>query len=232
MSATGAREGFLETADAGFLDPRFRRNVGRYVVQSALATVAVGLILCTFDLASQMALIAGLGASAFIAFTMPHTRAATPRCMIGGYVIGIAVGACCHEIATVPGVAAMLQQAKFIYPLFVAFAVGAAMFGMVITNTEHAPAASVTLGMMLNRWDYPTVGCVLFGVSLIVLIKGILQPFLTDLCAPSRPQPADPQTREGNEGLGLQARDARTVARLALADSMLRHMRARMQASR
>ncbi len=176
-------ESCTQSSDLKILDGRFPRHVARYVIQSALAAAAVVLTLTVLDITSHTALIAALGASAFIAFTMPHTRASTPRCMIGGYVVSISVGACCHYLSAAPGVANLLGTTRVSWSLFVALTVGAAMLGMVITNTEHAPAASVALGMMLNQWDYLTIAFILFGVCLLSLVKGCLQHRLKNLCA-------------------------------------------------
>jgi len=213
------------TGEIRFLDRGFVRHVRRYLFQSALATGSVGGILLAFDLASQTALTAALGASAFIAFALPHTRASTPRCMIGGYAVGMTVGIACHWAAG----ALMVREAAsppWAFPLVTAAAVGLAMFAMVLTDTEHAPAAGITLGMKLNPWSYLTIGSVLFGVCCLALIKGLLGRFLINLCTSAPLRPPGPQTRpHGAECPGHSADNMRdegsyrnTVARSALSD--------------
>lgn len=163
------------------LDRKLHGHVGRYVLQSGLAAMAIALILLVFDIRSQTALVASLGASAFVAFTFPHTKAATVRCLVGGYCVGIGVGAACCYVGQLPVLAAAFETSHLAQALFWALAVGAAMFLMVITNTEHAPAAGITLGMMINEWDLLVVVHVLLGVCLLSLVRVLLKPVLRNL---------------------------------------------------
>jgi CBS-domain-containing membrane protein len=55
--------------------------------------VVVLILLVALDAVTQTVLIAALGASAFIAFAVPRSLVSSPRCMIGGYLIGIIAGA-------------------------------------------------------------------------------------------------------------------------------------------
>jgi CBS-domain-containing membrane protein len=59
--------------------------------------------------------------------------------------------------------------------------VGLAIFVMVLTNTEHPPAAGVALGLVLGECSILTVTVVLVGIVLLSLIKRVLRPVLKNL---------------------------------------------------
>lgn len=65
-------------------DSKFRSNKTRYTLQCVLAACAVCIVLLLLNAMSDTAIIAALGASAFIAFTMPQVDASKPRFLIGG----------------------------------------------------------------------------------------------------------------------------------------------------
>lgn len=157
-------------------DAKFTRQKLRYVLQSLLATAAVLLVLLVLD--SNAAIIAALGASSFILFTMPHAQVARVRFVVGGYVVGVAVGTLCHWLGQCPWPAALGEPP---YVAFGALAVGLAIFVMVLTNTEHPPAASLALGLVLGQWSLLTVGVVLVGIVGLSALKKLLEPMLINL---------------------------------------------------
>jgi len=164
-----------------FPDPKFCRHPARYVAQCGIATLAVLIVLVALDHMKHTVLIASLGASTFIAFTMPHVESSRPRYLIGGYIVGTCVG-CFWSAATVllgPAMGGALDGAPVI--LFGAVATGSAIFLMVVTQTEHPPAAALALGYVLNEWDLLTVIVVLAGITAISLIKESSKPILTNL---------------------------------------------------
>jgi CBS-domain-containing membrane protein len=65
--------------------------------------------------------------------------------------------------------------------VFGALSVGLTIFLMVVTDTEHAPATSVALGLMLEKWDYLTIVFVLCGIVFISTLKWLLKPVLKNL---------------------------------------------------
>lgn len=56
-----------------------------------------------------------------------------------------------------------------------------AMFVMVVTRTEHPPAAALALGLVLNEWDLLTLAVVLAGVIVLSIVKRLVLPVLLDL---------------------------------------------------
>jgi CBS-domain-containing membrane protein len=160
---------------------KFRRNKVRYILQCILATLAVFIVLLVLDAVSNAAIIAALGASSFIVFTMPEAQASRPRFLIGGYLVGIVSGCLCYYLSLVPLLRQLPIIQEFSYVVFGAMSVGLAIFVMVITNTEHPPAASLALGLVLNEFNYRTVIVVLIGIISLAVIKTVLRPVLKNL---------------------------------------------------
>ena len=163
------------------LDRHIRReNFKRYALQCGLAGFVVLILLLVLDAVTQTVLIAALGASAFIAFAVPHSPHSGPRNMIGGYTIGIVAGclmATLESAMNIQGAGA----AHAVMVIFGAMAISLAMFMMVVTRTEHPPAAALALGLVLNEWDLLTLGVVMTGIVALSLIKRLVLPMLLDL---------------------------------------------------
>ena len=156
------------------------KKVRRYVLQCSLASVVVLALLLVLDVVTQTVLIAALGASTFIAFAVPRSLQSGPRYLIGGYVVGLAVGSLMGTLNNVMP----LADSTLAYPvmvLFGALATGLAMFAMVITKTEHPPAAALALGLVLNEWSLLTLLVVLAGAVGLSICKQLVLPMLLDL---------------------------------------------------
>ncbi len=162
------------------IDRHFRRyDFKRYAMQCGLAGLVVLVLLLVLDAVTQTVLIAALGASAFIAFAVPRSPHSGPRHMIGGYVVGIFVGSILATLKTMIDVSAVTDHAVMV--IFGAMAISLAMFTMVVTRTEHPPAAALALGLVLNEWSLLTLFVVLFGVIGLSIIKQLILPALLDL---------------------------------------------------
>ncbi|MFQ5549182.1 MAG: HPP family protein [Woeseia sp.] len=163
------------------LQDRLRKgNVSRYILQCGLAGMVVLLLLLILDALTQTVLIAALGASAFIAFAVPRSLHSGPRSMIGGYLVGIVAGALMETLSASFQLADPII-AHAVMVLFGALATGSAMFVMVITKTEHPPAAALALGLVLNEWDLLTLAVVITGIVALSMIKRLVLPLLMDL---------------------------------------------------
>lgn len=162
-----------------FFDEKFKSDKLRYLLQCFLAVVAVGIVLLVLDAVSNAAIIAALGASSFIAFTMPHVNVSKPRFMIGGYLVGIGTG--CAFRVLMKQLSLTGGESALPYVLFGAVSVGFAIFVMVITNTEHPPAASLALGLVLNGCEPKVILFILIGIVSLTLIKWALKPVLKNL---------------------------------------------------
>jgi len=161
------------------VDAKFRANKWRYAAQSALAALAVAAALLFFDVVRNPMIIASFGASAFIVFTRPNAGTSSPRYLIGGYVIGIVVGVAVHYATFLPVEHDVTARALHI--ISGAAAVGISMFLMAVTETEHAPAAGISLGLVLNDWTFPTILFVVLGITVISGLHRIMKPRMMDL---------------------------------------------------
>jgi CBS-domain-containing membrane protein len=155
------------------IDKRFVPHWPNYVVQSAMATVAVLLVLVALR-HQNLVVAASLAATTFTVFTIPSSVTASPRNVIGGHLVGLIFGTL---FALLP------QETGIRQDLIYAVAVGGSMFLMSITNTEHPPAAGTALGVVIAGYSTRTVLGVLVGVAILVTVHRLLRPFLRDLIA-------------------------------------------------
>ncbi len=161
-------------------DRHFRLdNFRRYGLQCGLAGVVVLALLLILDAVTQTVLIASLGATAFIAFAVPRSLHSGPRHLIGGYFIGVVAGAVMAYLYSLTASWGTWDHAIMI--MFGALAISFAMFVMVVTRSEHPPAAALALGLVLNEWDLMTLAVVLTGVVCLSVVKSMVSPMLMDL---------------------------------------------------
>ncbi len=163
------------------LDDRLRTDkLRRYALQCSLATAVVLILLVALDAMTQTVLIAALGATTFIAFALPRSLVSSPRCLIGGYLVGMFAGTLMSTLNASFGVAdPVMSNAGLI--VFGALATGIAMFLMVVTKTEHPPAAALALGLVMNQWSGLTLVVIMVGVIVLCLSKRVVLPHLMDL---------------------------------------------------
>jgi CBS-domain-containing membrane protein len=163
------------------IDPKARIHAGHYIFQCALATLCLVLALLFMDALTHTALIATLGATAFIVFALPNSDAARARPLLGGYFIGIASGAACSRLAALPGVVSLLGGRDAAVVPFAAVAAGLAIFLMTATNSEHPPAGGIALGLVVNEWDLMTLVYVVGAAALFVAVRRLSRGRLIDL---------------------------------------------------
>ena len=161
-------------------DVKCRRHWPRYLAQSLMAITTMMLILLFLDAVKQTVLIASLGASTFIAFAAPHMNSARPRYLLGGYLVGTLAG-CGLGLAAVWLAVHVSVDAHTVQIICGAVATGLAFLLMVITDTEHPPAAALALGYVLNEWDGLTLVVVFAGIAAIVAVKELTKRFMMDL---------------------------------------------------
>lgn len=164
-----------------FLDSKFAKNKLRYFGQCVLASAAVLVLLFILDALSDAVIIAALGASSFIVFTMPHVKSSSPRFVVGGYLVGAGAGTLCYWLCRLVGELSLGGLELQPHVFFGALAVGLAMFIMVITDTEHPPAAALALGLVIGNWSLKIVAVVLLGVVVLCILKQLLLRKLIDL---------------------------------------------------
>jgi len=120
----------------------------------------------------QFVIIAAIGASSFIVFAMPKAVTAQPKSIIGGYILGLAIGA----------LSWLIPQPTFAYQIIVyAALVGLTMFAMVATDTEHPPACGTALGVAVSGWSLSVTLTILVSAVILAIAHVALARYLKDL---------------------------------------------------
>ena len=158
-------------------DIKVRKQLHRYVIQCAMAGGVAFVFLSFLSVVEHTGLVAALGATTFMTFTMPHRVSTRARYVIGGYVAGIIVGVLCSFILR----GSLIAYGHTGFAAMGAVAVAVTALLMVTTNTEHPPAAGIALGLVLQPWTYPTVLFVLAAVVFLSIAKRVLKPVMIDL---------------------------------------------------
>jgi len=173
------------------IDKKFKKNTLKYIFQCVLATLTILAILLFLDILNEIAIITALGASAFIVFTMPKQYSSDSRRLFGGYIVGLIVGFIFYIIAILDFGKNIFGNPTTSLVIFGSIAVGFSIFIMSVTNTEHAPAAGIALGLVINKWDYITIIFIIAAVIWMFGIKTILKKYLIDLISPHKNPPQE-----------------------------------------
>jgi len=165
----------------GILDRDFVRNPRAFIVQSLLAVLVGAAILYFVAVLTHAAIVAALGSSAFVVFAIPKSRIAEARRLIGGHVVGVAVGAFCHFVCVNGLLSGAAAELEFVTWVVGGVAIGLAVFGMTITNTEHPPAGGTALGITVHGWSYQTVIFILACVICLAVFRRLMGRRLVNL---------------------------------------------------
>ena len=160
------------------LGETLRESWRRYVFQSLVAVLVLMAVLYFLDILTHGAIVAALGASTFIVFAMPNSVTAQPRNLIGGHIMGLIAGSICYFALIYPSLGV---TEEFVYILAAALSVGLSIFLMVITNTEHPPAAATALGIVAYGWSWWVVLFVLLFSVMLSLVRYLLRNWLREL---------------------------------------------------
>ncbi len=168
-------------------DEKIKEHRDQYIKQCLLGTGLILMIIFALEVDTHTVIIATLGATTFIVFGLPHSYASDPRRIFGGYAIGLLIGLVAYYI-----------KLFFLYIdpegfegidiLMGALAIGASIFLMVFTNTEHPPAAGLSVGLLFNPWGIETILVVIAAVTVLNVSKYFLRNWLIDLHGPSDSQ--------------------------------------------
>jgi CBS-domain-containing membrane protein len=154
------------------LDANFRENYRSYLFQSALAGVTIFLVLLFLSISRHAVIIAALGSTAFIVFATPNSPNAKFRNVVGGHAVGIFSGFLGSLNAT---------GGLHIVALSYSLAVALAVFLMVITDTEHPPAAGTALGIAVAGFSIELGVFTLLSAFVLSMSHRVLRPWLRDL---------------------------------------------------
>ncbi|MEF8879880.1 MAG: HPP family protein [Candidatus Thermoplasmatota archaeon] len=155
-------------------DEKFKDNKSKFVFQCILATLTILAVLLFLDILTEIAIITSLGASTMIAFTMPHKYTAASRRIIGGYIVGTVTGLVFYYLT-------FFVPTELDIIVFAAIAVGFSIFIMTMINVEHAPAAGVALGLVIQNWNHMTIIYIVAAVLWMVIVKTLLRNWMIDL---------------------------------------------------
>ena len=171
---------YIEIYDVGFF-----RLAGKFLLQSLLAAGAMLAVLTLVDSIADAALAAGLASSVFIVSMTPGARRANLRHLIGGHILGLAVGVLValilfHSLLP-PLTLGPNGVSNWWVNIIAALAVGVVILIMAITDTDHPPAAATTLGFALRDLDWTLV--LLFAAAVLALaaLKLLMRRWLIDL---------------------------------------------------
>ena len=162
-------------------DQRLRHHPQNYIFQSALCMLALLAIILVVDVVLRAAIVVGVASSAFIVFMLPHSRASSPRRVIGGHAVAVAVGTVLSLMYLVPGWGDLAAMSPAFQNLMVVLAVGLGFLVMILTNTEHPPAAGTALGLVVADWTFSATLLVLVGMLMLSSIHMLLRPWLKNL---------------------------------------------------
>ncbi len=159
---------------------KFRRSWRNYLLQCGLCTLALLMVLLVMDAVLHAAIVVAIASTAFVVFAMPHSRASTPRRVIGGHVVALIVGTAFAALPLTSALGEMVEAHAAVDIVAVA-SVGLSIFLMVLTSTEHPPAAGTALGLVVGEWVPSAVLFVLVGAVMLSVVHVLLRPRLTDL---------------------------------------------------
>ncbi|HUT68430.1 MAG TPA: HPP family protein [Dehalococcoidales bacterium] len=142
-----------------------------YLYQSFLAAIVVFVILLILTIENAV-VIASIGATAFIIFTMPRNITARPRRVIGGHMVGLLSGSLC---ALIPHSSTLASISVF------ALAVGISICLMVALDFEHPPASGTALGVAITGFSPGVIIAVVTSSIVLSLAHHFSNKFLKDL---------------------------------------------------
>ena len=163
------------------LDQYIHSKWAHYVTQCGLASLSLVLILIVGDTLLKAAIVVGVASSAFTIFVIPESVAATPRKVIGGHLVAALIGAGISFLLQTPGLEIYVLETRYILEISAAISVGIGIFFMVVTNTEHPPAAGTSLGLVIYGFDWTSVVFIISSAILLSLVRILLRPRMINL---------------------------------------------------
>jgi CBS-domain-containing membrane protein len=149
----------------------FPRLWVHYLYQSFLAAIVIFIVLLLLTIENAV-VIASIGASAFIIFTMPRNITAKPRRVIGGHLVGFVTGSLC----------ALVPHGSMLVGIgMLALAVGISICLMVALDFEHPPASGTALGVAITGFSINVMIAIITSVLILSLAHHFSKRFLKDL---------------------------------------------------
>jgi CBS-domain-containing membrane protein len=159
-------------------DPDFRQKLPHYAFQCALAAISLVFILVIGNTIARTAIVVGIASSAYTVFVIPHSIAATPRRVIGGHIVAIVTSSLLIGSVSITSTDTLGIVTT---EILAAISVGIAILIMVITDTEHPPAAGTSLGLIFNHFGLESIMFVVFSAVILSIIRLILKDKMVNL---------------------------------------------------
>ena len=154
-------------ASQGSIKDKFKKLWKYYILQSLLAGITLFIIVLVLG-KDKMVTVSAIGATAFIVFTMPKAVSAQTKHVIGGHLVGLAVGAVFYYT---------------FLPYFVEYplAVGITIFLMVALDVEHPPAVGTALAVVINEVTLNAFVAIMISAVVLSQCRYYLRSYLKDL---------------------------------------------------
>ena len=107
-------------------------------------------------------IVASIASGCFVIFVMPSSPTAQPKNLVGGHIVELASGSLYTFFAY-----DAVQPTSFI---FYAFVFGISIFLMILTDTEHPPAAGTALGVAVHGFSIDVVVAVVMNAIVLSII--------------------------------------------------------------
>ena len=163
------------------IDQYIHSKWAHYIFQCSLATLSLILILVVGDSLLRAAIVVGIASSTFTVFVIPRSVAATPRRVLGGHLVAAMIGTTISLLLQLTVFGAYAEDTKYLLDICAAISVGIGILLMVVTNTEHPPAAGTALGLVIYGFDWSSVVFILASALLLCLVRWILFPRMINL---------------------------------------------------
>lgn len=165
---------------AAFGKSHIKGRVRSYLFQAGLASLALLIILLIEQGVSDGIIVVTIASSTATVFVVPHSIASSPRRVIGGHVVSVAVGlALWGVLQLITGDANHASNTQI--DIFGAAAVGLSVLVMATTNTEHPPAAGTAFGIIVAGLSITFIAFILSAAVILSLVRAILRDRLQNL---------------------------------------------------
>ena len=164
-------------------DPRVKRHALHYAFRPALATLVLLAILVISNVVLNIAIVVAMASTVFTIFVVPGSVASSPRRVIGGHTAGVVAGSAVAAVVAVLEIPMAVDSARALFTAVAALSVGLSIVLMVLTNTEHPPAAGAALGLVVYEWSWSwsSVGVIILCAIALSVLRAVLRPRLVNL---------------------------------------------------
>ena len=169
-----------------FIDQYIHSRWNHYFLQCCLASAFLILLLLIGD-TLKTAIVVGIASSAFTIFVVPNSVAATPRKVIGGHLLAALIGTTIALLLQSPILIEIVIEKRYLLDIAAAMSVGIGIFVMVVTNTEHPPAAGTSLGLVIHCCqpsvgvDWSSISFILVSALLLSVVRVLLRDRMVNL---------------------------------------------------